>query len=305
MTTCTKCLAQRRSFIAKAVGLIGAAYSVVGFAPPAFAQALTLPDPSPLDGAIAAKLYAEATQDPVAYQLIQQVGGPVRLDPPVQAVRQRWSNGVVFELVVMPLTSYATGAPRGYMYFGNSIFGGEVDGVRLTVRDDGAVITVRGDETASNRNLSTALFATWFPDIFSDHRDESELLIRRPTSFIPEDEDVRLAQAAPPGTHELCAQKFRECLLGTVGACLGATIAAVACAGTVKVCFDATGGFAFLTTKCIATLGVCAFAVQAVTNCISNIYICNNRAGECDATINPHPKPEKLQPHPLPVRVAT
>ena len=291
MTTCQKCLAQRRSFLSKAVGLLGAAYSVVGLTPPAFAQVLSVPETTPLDAATAARFYADATQDSVAFALIGKVGEPVRLDPPVEASEQVWTNGVVSRYAVFPLVSYATGKTRAFMYFGNMTVDGIALPARLSIRDDGVLTAKNGDVTsATDASSRTIIFAKWFPIEFAGTTGAPAGLqaetIRRPVVY-----DLTVAQAAPPNTQELCDQKYHECLISAAAICIPAVAAAAVCAATIAACAAAAETGGLLAIACLKTYGVCSTALGAALACAAALNICRNRAGDCHEEVRRHHNP--------------
>jgi hypothetical protein len=243
-------------------------------------------------------LYAAALNDPDVTAIVNMLGEPLRIDPPTNSYASTVVPGQSISYVELPLTSYATGRPTAYLFFGNGSLtdqngANQTLPIRLAIANDGLMrVSLLGtaqvaDSPASAPGGGELLFATYFPEEYLATLDRQvssagtagHLAARRVTNRVRK---VMYAGGGDPAALQACRDAFRACARGPAWPCIGGwsslllcTVAAIAgCAPTPIWGITCWSAITICTATAIA-IQVCYVALQS---CSTKYKACRIKA---------------------------
>jgi hypothetical protein len=297
----------RRGFMAKLSKVAAAIGALsVGVIPELRAQAATMPiNPaaSPVADAPSLppdqenQLYSAALGDTDVSLLLSTLPEPARLDPPVRSFNMSADSGYPGQAVMLPATSYASGAAIAYVYYGSASVPVS-DGpspillIRAMVTNSGAVMLAGGGQMvpSPNRDWSEGFFAALFPEQYYFARINTDTpAVLRPTSGTDWNPAfLRKAMYAGGGARgacfRACARGFAQCMITATAALGTAIIAGIICVICVSA---ATGGIAATAGVSVSALSSCfvgcGIAGAAVVTILTSTTICAAVAQSCNS----------------------
>jgi hypothetical protein len=282
---------QRRTFVRR-FGAIAAGMGAMlsGVVPELKAQTLsTTPPVADLSLSIEDQnaLYAAALNDADVAAIVGALGQPLRIDPPRSSYLTNAAPGQSMISVLIPLTSYATGVPAAYLYFGVASLTDQ-NGVpqtlpvRLAIANDGFMrVALAGvvqvvPSPATAPDTARMLFAAFFPEEYLTSVDkqvssagaENRVAEARPSGFFRK---TMYAGGGDPAALKACRDATRDCLTGPYYACLAGSAGLVLCAVCTAACFFPNP---LMGMTCWGAVQLCTGAAGAFAACLVVINSC-------------------------------